>query len=164
MFETVAILVVFFIIVGIGFIYYSSISKTMAKREATERAELKSIETAQRLTYLPEIKCTSSIAKEIGSCVDYYKVNTFKRMFESDDNPKEYYFDILGFTTIKIKTLYPEEEEIVIYDYPKPNWEKLDTYQVPIVLLKEGVRNSRCGPEFSNAECAYAFLIVGVYA
>ena len=164
MFETVAILVVFFIIVGVGFIFYSSINKTMITREAKDRTELKSIEAAQRLTYLPEIKCTSSVAKEIGSCVDYYKIKMFKRMFESNPNPKEYYYDILGFATIKVTELYPGNEEIVIYDYPKPNWESMDVYQIPVVLLKEGVRISRCGPEFSNAECDYAVVERGVYS
>lgn len=167
MFETVAILIVFFILVSLGFIFYSSISRSMISQEAQERIELEGIQTAQRLTYLPEMKCTSSIAKEIGSCIDYYKIKSFADMNSNPDpmiSPRVYYYDILGFSTITVRTLYPEEEEIIVYDYPKPNYISKAVYQIPVVLLEEGVKNSRCGPEFSNAKCSFAFLEIGVYS
>lgn len=166
MFETIAILVIFFILVGIGFIFYSSISTNLTQKEAARRSDLESIESAQRVAYFPELKCTSSVAKEIGSCIDYYKALTFGRLLTNPDNDdiREYYYDHLGFVTIKLSVIYPKPEEIIIYDYPKPNYRGYETFQVPIVLLKDGEKSARCGPEFSNAECDFAFLEVSTYS
>jgi len=164
MFETVAILVVFFFIIAIGFAFYASISKTLISREAAEQADLRSIQFSEKITFLPEIKCTSSVSKEIGSCIDLLKADKFGYLVNTDNLAKEYYYDILGYSDIKIIYVYPEKESILVYSKPKPNYRSISTFQVPVVLLEEGNLRSRCGPEFSNAKCSFALLQVGVYS
>lgn len=167
MFETLAILVIFFFLVAFGFIFYANVSKTMVKRETVQREELGSIEVAEKLTKLPELGCSSFVAEEIGSCVDLFKVKQMQNMLNTDslsNQTKDYYYGLFGYAKIEVDPIYPDNDTIVIYDRPKPDYTSITAYQIPVVILDETSRNSRCGPEFSNAKCSFGMIKLGVYS
>jgi len=167
MFETVAILIVFFFIVAFGFIFYSSISKTTIKREAGERTELTGIQIAERVSHLPEIKC-SSAAQDIGNCIDVLKAEAFGDLLYPESKTKEYYYDLLGDSIITIEIVYPLpsplDPPLVLYNKTPRVIGSVSFFQIPIVLLDETDRSSRCGPEYASAKCSFALMHVGVYS
>jgi len=111
MFETIAILVVFFFILILGLTFYASVEKKKIETTSSEFKQLKEVEIAQLISYMPELECPTSLETE--NCIDLYKVLVIKDIFSSK---KSYYYDLLGYSTI---TVYDLDKEYLIYDNPK---------------------------------------------
>ena len=56
--ETIAVLVVFFILLMIGMDFYTNFKSKSLERKSEEAADLKAIELATRLSLLPEVHCS----------------------------------------------------------------------------------------------------------
>lgn len=104
MFETIAVLVVFFFILVIGLMFYSNIEKKKISATKEEFSQLKAVEISQLVSSFPELECPTTLETE--NCVDEYKLNKL-------DN---YYYDFFGYSTI---TVYDLEKDYLIYDNPK---------------------------------------------
>lgn len=102
-FETMGVIVIFFIIVFIGFIFYGRMVKDDINKERYEASQLRSIAIAQRVMFLPELQCSDdSLVKE--NCIDILKLES---AITEMGNNKEYYYDLFEFSVVDIARIYP---------------------------------------------------------
>jgi len=141
MFETVAVLVVFFFLIAISLVFFFVFQQAETEKTVQKEFQRRAIETAQRMATLPELDCVKT-GIQIENCFDALKVTAFAQVMQ-DGGPAtaQDYFPILGFSTISVQQLYPKTEEpVVIYDN-KLEERGYDVTQIPILLL-DPVSNS----------------------
>ena len=131
--ENLAVLLLFIILLVLGIIFYVQYKRTTMKDELREEQLKHAIETVQRINYLPEVQCSEyGIQRE--NCYDLSKITAAKKIFQSDQN---FYYSILGYSTIEIEPIYPESasiKNIVLYDNKKPNPSMQEIVQTPLAL------------------------------
>ncbi|MFC1742275.1 hypothetical protein ACFL3V_07105 [Nanoarchaeota archaeon] len=130
--ETVAIMFVFFILLIIGAVFYMNIQRATVSREISEAYELRAMEVAQTISFLPEAQCTESNVVK-ASCFDLYKLMGIAAVSGTTDGLKMYSREF-GTTTIRLITLYPRGAEFVLYNYTKEDFRSAPVTHVPIML------------------------------
>lgn len=115
--ETVAILFIFFLMIGFGFVFYARIQKTSLKETTSKNLDLASIEVTQRVSFLPELQCSSKNVIT-DNCIDLLKLNALISILYNSENPyydqnllDELYFDLFRYSNITIIQIYPGEEK-----------------------------------------------------
>ena len=133
--ETIAIMFVFFILLIIGAVFYMNIQRTTVQREIAEAYELRAVELAQTISFLPEAQCTESNVVK-ASCFDLYKLIGLSEVSDKALNPKgfDFYSREFGTTTIKLIKLYPPGGEWVLFDNPKEDFVSAPVEHIPISL------------------------------
>lgn len=122
MFETIAVLIIFFILLAAGFAFYSNFERHSIKTEQMEQESKEAIEIAQRASLIPELICSSETVTD--NCFDLYKVMSFSEMIPNESNMDErmYYYYLFGLSNITI-TVHPlknfEREGYVLNDSRK---------------------------------------------
>ena len=121
--EIVAVLVVFFIIVLIGFVVYFSVLRGEIEERTQEAKDVGSVGVVQAVLAMPELQCSdNNVVKE--KCVDLLKLKASAECdigcYKIIKNDATNYFDIFGFSEIKFKQIYPaavgSPSEWIIYD------------------------------------------------
>lgn len=131
MMETIAILFVFFILVGFGFVFYARILKSSVTTQSEEKVQLESIGIAQKAAFLPELQCSEdNIIKE--GCIDILKLNKASIIMP---NNKEEYSDVFGFSKIYVNETFPDStKDWPLYDNSPTNYKTKLVTHVPISL------------------------------
>ncbi len=102
-FETIAVLFIFFILIGIGAIFYVRIYKSNLEITKYEHSQSKSVTIAQRVIFMPELQCSEEkVVKD--NCIDILKLEAAKNVINSNEI---YYYDLLEFSEINITQEYP---------------------------------------------------------
>ncbi|MBI2124888.1 hypothetical protein HYT92_03795 [Candidatus Pacearchaeota archaeon] len=141
-FETIAVLFIFFILVGIGAIFYVRIHKSNLESTKFGYSQSKSVTIAQRAMFLPELQCSEdNIIRD--SCIDIWKLKVAEIIMNEDKN-KIYYFDLLEFSEVNITQVYPvstspQKWRVYSNKIGKPG-SSFITY-VPISLYDPATRN-----------------------
>jgi len=113
MFETIAVLVVFFFILAIGLVFYFNIQKKSIGTTQEEFSELRDVQIAQLISNMPELECPTTLETE--NCVDEYKL----KIGQLD---KGYYYDFFGYSTLIVNVYDIETKtwgDYTIYNNPK---------------------------------------------
>ena len=122
MMETIMVLVVFFILLMLGLGFYAYTRITTLEREVSDVTDLESIEVAQAVNYLPELKCFRQ-GIVIENCIDLYKARAFSQLMNQSTENKLDYFDQLAHSKIQLKGIYPNEaqpkETLLLYNNSK---------------------------------------------
>lgn len=116
MWETMGVLFVFFILLGIGLVFYSAVEQKNARLQQDESSQLLAIERALRIAQLPELECPTSL--EIKACIDGEKAKLAKVVFESHQAA---YFDLFGFSNITLQTVGGPEDTLYAYTGERMN-------------------------------------------
>ena len=116
MMETIAILLIFFVIIVIGFMFFMRTASVSQEGKVTKDQELQSIRVSQAISFLPELQCSSkNIIDE--NCFDKFKLNAFETM---KNNPGEdfinFYYPFFYFSEITVKQIYPPGDNWVLYN------------------------------------------------
>ena len=61
MFETISILVVFFLLLGIGLVLYTAFQKDASQESISMQQDARAARTARMLISLPEIQCSEGV-------------------------------------------------------------------------------------------------------
>ena len=119
LFETIAVLLVFFVIVGFGIGFYFYISKESATQEHQRTLELNAITTAQKVSTLPELDCIQ-VGVHLEKCFDTLKMDAFSRLLSNPaTRARESYYETLGYTKLEVTKIFPTGgPPVVIYDNP----------------------------------------------
>lgn len=125
MFETISILFIFLIMVVFGFIFYAGIQKTTFKREKEETISLNAIQVAQEISFFPEIQCSKENEFD---CIDILKLQSAQRIM----NDTDYYYPILGYSRITVKSIYPVSKNWTLYDKKPSENSVLETTSIQI--------------------------------
>ncbi len=140
MLETVLVLIIFFILLGLGIVFYGKASISSAQKKIEEKATLKAIESAQTSAFLIELQCSRTNVREL-NCFDMQKIEGFKAL--SSELKNQYYFDVFGYATINITEIYPGNSSWVIYSNRKGT--ARERVQVPISLFNSTSKRNSFG-------------------
>lgn len=136
MFETIGVLIVFFILLGIGISVYFAIQKSSYQKETQERKSTEALTTAQKMFYLPELDC-NFLGTTQNACIEEYKAKKLKELLTTDSAAQTEYYKVFGYSTIKIKTLYPTTtpfaQPLTLYKN-EPKASTTITTQTPIIV------------------------------
>ncbi len=139
MLETVAVIIVFFVLLTFGFVFYAKMQEGAISDEARELRETKALKTAKTALALPELQCSKTQAIE--NCFDKLKIAAFKDYAKGTAIGNRYYYDMFRESTISIEQVYPEQtqeeknvEVPIIYSRPKPGGTKQSIW-LPVTIL-----------------------------
>lgn len=107
MFEMLAVLIVFLLLLSIGSIFYFRLQQSSFAKEASRAESLRSLQLFQRALFLPELDC-SFVGVQKGNCFDLMKLRHFSELLESDEIKVDY-FDVFGLSKVRVKRVYPFE-------------------------------------------------------
>ena len=127
--ETIAVLFVFFVLLGLGFIFYGKYMETSVVQAGEESAKLRSVAIVQKIMFLPELECNS---KKRSNCIDLLKVEAAK---EAISKNQLYYYDIFENSEINISEIYPEERNFALYSRKLTEFSNIYETSVPVALL-----------------------------
>ena len=129
-FETMAVLVIFFILIFIGFIFYGRMVRTDIGKESYQLSQLKSISTAQKVMFFPELQCSDdSLVTE--NCIDRLKLDSAAKVMRDNEL---YYYDMLEFSEINISTIYPNEQKWTVYSRKPDTFKSRFITNVPVLI------------------------------
>jgi len=128
--ETVAILLVFFILVVIGLVFYANVIKQDVGIQKEKSSQIKSISIAQRLMFLPELQCSDDNVIT-DNCIDKLKLDSAQRIMKEN---QIYYYDMFEFSEANITRIYPDEYKWNIYSRKIANFSNKFVTNVPISL------------------------------
>lgn len=139
-FETIAVLVIFFLLIGIGFIFYGRIMQSNLAQEQDEISQLRAIAIAQRAMFLPEIQCSDeNVIKD--SCLDIAKLTAAEEIMLSN---QDYYYDFFEFSNITASEVYPSVKTYTIYER-KTDFRQKSSANIPIILYNPATRQNSFG-------------------
>jgi len=135
MLETIAVLFIFFILILIGFVFYTNVLKGSIEIQKEESVQLNAIEVAQRASSLPELQCSEdNIISD--NCIDLIKLEIASSVIQANDI---HYYDRLLFSTITVTRIYPEDpfaaNEWILYDRPLDEFSNKVLTNIPISIF-----------------------------
>lgn len=131
MMETISVLAVFFILVILGFIFYSNVLRSNFELEKEENIQLDSIKIVQKVSSLPELQCSQdSVVKD--NCID---VLNLEALAEVIDQNEIHYFDMFSFSKITVTEVYPGDNEWLLYDKSLEDYSQKIVTNVPIIIF-----------------------------
>ena len=143
MFETIAVLIIFFVLIGFGLVFYSRIQGQQSQEKQEENFELKAIQTAQLVSFLPEIQCSSD-GIPTNDCFDILKIKALNYVNTGEIRNK-YYFDTFGYSEISINQIYPSVVNWDIYKRPLTDSKAKSSIQIPVSLYNASSRKYNFG-------------------
>lgn len=152
--ESMAVLFVFFILLGFGLIFYSKLQRGSIQETQSEFVTLSAIETAQLVSFLPELSCTQNNVR-IENCFDKLKLESFRNYWNETTESLAYYNSLFGNTLITIEEIYPDSNFFVVYNNSLSGNVTMLSTQVPILLF------NATAPK--NKDFTFGVLEVNVY-
>jgi len=145
MFETIAVLLIFFVLVGFGLIFYSRIQAGSFQARQEENFELKAIQTAQLVSFLPELQCSSNNII-VDDCFDILKVEALTDFIAQNPSIRnEHYYDLFGFSIITVEQVYPSGLSWRVYEKTINGDKARSSIQIPVSLYNASSRSYNLG-------------------
>ena len=136
--ETIAILVIFFILIVFGLGFYSRYQNSALLIQREQIFEKDAISLSLRITYLPELRCEQK-EESTGTCVDLYKLDALDSLMKSGNADfMAFYSNLLGRSNIYFENLITGKTYDV-YNSTPLNFTKRTRVRTPI-LLRETTR------------------------
>jgi hypothetical protein len=133
MFETIAVLIVFFFLLFTGSIFYFGAQKSSLEKEKVKASEQYAFQIVLKSLYLPELDC-SFLVTQRDNCVDKIKLQKLSQLIAASETIKADYYTDFGFADIKVTEVYPGNSTWTIYEnVPDGDSDKLVT-QSPILI------------------------------
>ena len=144
--ESVAIVIILMILIVMGLVFYFQFQKGSMGKQVSDTFYKKSVSVAQSITNMPELVCSVK-GEIIKNCIDEEKMFAFRDLLNDedvDDEFKDYYFDIFGFSRITIVQVFPVVSGAgryskPIYDRSLDDFTEAPEYQIPVLIFKGGV-------------------------
>ena len=138
MFETLAVLVIFFFLLVGGAAFYFQIQRSSMQKEMGKQAQLRSFQVVQKALFMPELDC-SFVSIQKDNCFDKLKVKKLSDLL-NDPEREDFlidYFNVFGFSDIKITQLYPVNETFAftLYRNVPDDYREIIKTQSPVLLF-----------------------------
>ena len=104
--ETIAILFIFFLMIAFGFIFYAKVQRIQFSETKSKNIDLESIEVTQRVSFLPELQCSSKNVIT-DNCIDLLKLNALINKL-TPELKAQLYFNLFKYSNITIIQVYPD--------------------------------------------------------
>ena len=132
MFETMAVLVVFFFLLIFGVSFYFVMQRSSYNRQVERNAQLMSVQLSQKISDIPELDCALA-GVQIDNCVDKVKLEQFNEILQTE-SARVAYFNILGYSEIYVRTIYPESDRHDIYKLEPNSFTSAYMNHIPVLL------------------------------
>lgn len=123
LFESIAVLVVFIILLSIGLRFYSGIQEQSIAQARDKFEQLDSVKLSLIISNLPELQCTRRDIRTF-TCFDKQKVDTFIEEWQKAEN-RQHYIGLFDFAEIWIEPVYPPfanaHNSITMYNFTPPS-------------------------------------------
>lgn len=134
MFETIGVLFVFMMLLGLAMVFYNVIQQSMLEETLAKQAERKSLEIAGKSLLLPELDCSLTGITEI-NCIDMAKLYSFSNIINSSTRAQSEYFNIFENSHILVRPLWPGGNwSIVLYSNVPAKFKSKNIFVSPILL------------------------------
>lgn len=146
MFETIAVIIVFFFILVFALVYYNGTQRREIQNMIDEDKQLRAIEIIKIVTYLPELQCSMDNVLT-ANCVDLTKLENFR---EVSDANLLYYTSMFSYGKIYVEQIYPpisaaESKEYILYHNNKTKTKEISSNFIPILIHDPINRKNRAG-------------------
>lgn len=118
MFESIAVLIIFFFLLSFGFTFYGKMQQISNMKKIREAVEIDTVNLAIKASNLPELQCSIKNVPE-PNCYDELKLNAFGEILEVIDGNQfltDHYYQLFDYSTIVLNVLYPSQESILLYN------------------------------------------------
>jgi hypothetical protein len=138
MFETMAVLIIFFFLLVGGAAFYFQIQKSSVQKDLEKQAQLRSFQVVQKALFMPELDC-SFVSIQKDNCFDKLKVAKLSSLL-NDPEREDFlidYFNVFGFSEIKITQLYPVNQTftLTLYKNIPDDYREIIKTQSPVLLF-----------------------------
>lgn len=147
-FESVAVLIIFFILIGLGLVFYTGFHKASLKQTYSELTEQEAIKIAMKVIYLPELLCSKRKIIE-DDCFDVYKLGSMSSWINSDDQVYLYYQKDFKDSVISVKEVFPPNGPTYELYKNQPEPEKMKDYYIIPSYIPVSLKNSSRDKEYS---------------
>lgn len=127
--ETIAVLIIFFFLLGMGAIFYTQVQRTKVYSNIEETIAQDSIRISQIVSYLLEFQCSSENIVD-DNCYDLYKI---KASLGHINQNYDYYLPFLMDSEIVVEEIYPNPDSWVLYNNTNQKSAKIFT-NIPISI------------------------------
>lgn len=135
--ESIAVLFIFMLMVGIGMIFYFNAQKASISRKAEEDKSLKIVEIVLKVSAMPELQCPAEV--NVRNCIDLQMLKALaQRINSSPDLRDSYYYNIFLSSRIVAEIKHndfdtADRRSLVLYDKSLPNEESFHEI-IPVVF------------------------------
>ncbi len=159
MFETTAVLIVFFFLMAISIIFYYNMSFSNQQNELVEIRRINSFQNAVRTFFMPELDCSFGGVK-VYNCYDVLKLEKFSELFNTDNDFRGFYVQMFGTSLIKVDELYPNSKTLILYNFTPEKFDnKLNVFS-PVLLYDPNGKGSCLG---LTGSCSFGIVEVAYY-
>ena len=147
MFETIAVLVVFFFLLIFGASFYFVLQKSSVQKEYQRSVQLESIQATQKIAHLPELDCTQ-IGIQVENCFDAIKLKEFSDILADETEGLKTrldYFDVFGYTDVVVRSIFPNEVNYTMYSRPLDDYSVRYMNNVPLTIFNPVTRKYSFG-------------------
>lgn len=128
--ENMVILFIFFLLIGLAFIFYGKFSRQSTEIESYKSKSLKAIKVSELVSFFPEVRCSEENIP-ISNCFDLLRLEAAENTIQDNER---YYLGILSFSKIAIEQIYPDSKTIILYDRkPAGKFGEIPT-RIPITI------------------------------
>jgi hypothetical protein len=136
--ETIFILIIFFILLSLGLIFYGNLEASSLARIREAELQREYMKFALATTNLPEISCIKFTGELEEGCVDVYKIEAFFNVTKEGTTKRDaalMYFEMFGQSKITIYKIFPEPEETyAIYNRSVENNTRSKKTLLPVTI------------------------------
>ncbi|RMD58329.1 hypothetical protein D6825_01220 [Candidatus Woesearchaeota archaeon] len=134
MFETVGVLVVFFLLLGVSAVFYFYAQESSLRKTARAGQQQLAFDTWQKALHFPELDCSFLLSQK-ETCIDILKAQAFSSLMQLNASAFQFYFTEFGDSRISVEQVYPQEigKEWVLYDSGTGKGEQIAS-RSPILL------------------------------
>lgn len=125
MFESIAVLIIFFFLLSFGFTFYGKMQSISNDKKIRKAMEIDAVSLAIKTSNLPEVQCSIKNVAE-PNCYDELKLVAFRQMLQNVEGNKfltDHYYQLFDFSTIMLHVIYPvsEKQDSLLYDRKRTN-------------------------------------------
>ncbi len=106
MFETIAVLIVFFFLLATGSIFYFGAQKSALQKERVKASEQYAFQIVLKSLYMPELDCSFLVTQK-DNCVDKIKLTKLSTLILENEQAQTDYFNEFGYATITVTEAFP---------------------------------------------------------
>lgn len=138
MMETIGVLLVFFVMLIIGLVFWNAHEKSSLAQAALEQQKSRAVEHALFVSFLPEIQCSRGGLPD-DNCIDQLKLGAFT-ILSSEARGSDFYFPLFGFSTIRVVQYYPQMNVYLLYTRTNEAKQSKMQTQIPVTLFNPQTR------------------------
>lgn len=159
MFETTAVLIIFFFLLAISLSFYYNFSYSNQVKELGEIRRVNAFQVAVKTLFMPEFDCSFGGVR-LNNCYDEIKIKKFSYLFNNNNDFRNTYIPIFGTASIKVSEIYPNNNELILYNFTPQNFNNKIISFSPALLYNP----NKAGDCFGlMGGCSFAVVEVSYY-